>query len=183
MLTSVKGIAGKETMKDGKKFLSSIDMINEWIGRVLCFLVVLITLLVVYEVMMRRVFGAPTIWTFETTKQLYAAHFMLLTPFALLHNAHVSVTIFYQRLSARIQALLDIISYLVFFFPFAAIVLWKGFYFAEKSWAMQETSWSVFSPPLYYVKTVIPVTAALLILQGLSVFVKRIIVLIKGGAA
>lgn len=155
-------------------------MINEWVGRVLCFLVVFITLLVVFEVVMRRVFGAPTIWTFETTKQLYAAHFMLLTPFALLHNSHVSVTIFYQQLSARKKAFLDILGYLIFFFPFCTIILWQGYYFAEKSWAMRETSWSVFSAPLYYVKTVIPVTAALLILQGISIFIRRIIVFTKG---
>jgi TRAP-type mannitol/chloroaromatic compound transport system permease small subunit len=170
-------------MKDSKTILDYIDSINEWVGRVLCFLVVLITLLVVYEVAMRRIFGAPTIWTFETTKQLYAAHFMLLTPFALLHRSHVSVTIFYQAVSARKQAILDIIGYLVFFFPFCVIVLWQGFLFAEKSWGMQETSWSVFSPPLYFVKTVIPVTAALLLLQGISIFIRRVRVFIKGEAA
>lgn len=163
-----------------QKILHYIDRINEWIGRVLCFLVVAITLLVVYEVAMRRVFGSPTIWTFETTKQLYAAHFMLLTPFALLHNAHVSVNVIYQQLSARKQAFLDILGYLVFFFPFCIVVLWQGYLFAQNSWVIQETSWSVFSPPLYYIKTVIPITAALLILQGLSIFIRKVIVFVRG---
>lgn len=167
-------------MKSYSKIFYYMDMVNEWVGRVLCFLIVAITFLVVYEVVTRRVFGAPTIWTFETTKQLYAAHFMLLTPFALLHSSHVSVTIFYQQVSARKQALMDIIGYLVFFFPFCSIMLWKGYFFAEKSWAMKETSWSVFSPPLYFVKTVIPLTAALLLLQGISIFIRRIIVFVKG---
>lgn len=167
-------------MKSSDKIFYYMDMVNEWVGRVLCFLIVAITLLVVYEVITRRLFGAPTIWTFETTKQLYAAHFMLLTPFALLHNSHVSVTIFYQQVSTRKQALMDIIGYLVFFFPFCTIILWKGYLFAAKSWAMLETSWSVFSPPLYLVKTVIPLTAALLLLQGISIFIRRIRVFVKG---
>lgn len=167
-------------MNKSRNIFFYMDQVNEWVGRVLCFLVAAITLLVVYEVVMRRFFGTPTIWTFETTKQLYAAHFMLLTPFALLHNSHVSVTIFYQQLSVRKKALMDVLGYLIFFFPFCVIIVWQGYYFAEKSWAMRETSWSVFSPPLYYIKTVIPVTAALLLLQGLSIFIRRIIVLIRG---
>ena len=164
---------------EAKKITDSIDSINEWIGRVVSFLVVVITLIVVFEVFMRRVLGSPTIWTFETTKQIYAAHFMLLTPFALLHNAHVSVNIFYQKLRKKTQAVLDILTYLVFFFPFTVIILWKGTMFAHKSWSMLETSWSVFSAPLYYIKTVIPITALLLIIQGLSILIKKINILLE----
>lgn len=167
-------------MKNSDKVFHYVDMVNEWVGRVLCFLIAAITLLVVYEVFMRRFLGNPTIWTFETTKQIYAAHFMLLTPFALLHKSHVSVTIFYQMLSIRKRALIDIIGYIVFFFPFCTIMLWQGYVFAEKSWAMQETASGVFTIPLYFVKTVIPITAALLLLQGISIFLRRIVVLAKG---
>lgn len=159
---------------------NGIDFINEWIGRVSSLIILIITALVVYEVIMRKIFGSPTIWSFEVTKQVYAAHFMLLTPFALLYGSHVSVNILYQYLSKKKQAILNIITYIVFFFPFTIVVLWKGTIYAADSWAMHETSWSVFSAPLYYVKTIIPITAFLLILQGISLFLRNVKALSKG---
>lgn len=162
------------------KISNTIDNINEWIGRVFCFLVVIITLIVVYEVICRHIFGSPTIWSFEITKQIYAAHFLLLTPYALLHGSHVAVDIFHQYLKPRKQAIFNIITYIIFFFPFAIIILWKGTLYAYKSWSIMETSWSVFSAPLYYVKTIIPITAFFLILQGLSLFFRNINKLLRG---
>ncbi len=163
-----------------KRMLAVADAISEWVGKAASVLIVAITLIVVYEVVTRRFFGAPTIWTFETSNQLYAAHFMLTAAFALLHGAHVSINVIYDRFSHRARAALDVVSYVIFFFPFCIVVLWQGIIFAQTSWQMKETSWSVFAPPLYYVKTVIPVTAVLLLLQGLAIFIRRLHFALKG---
>jgi TRAP-type mannitol/chloroaromatic compound transport system permease small subunit len=74
---------------------------------------------------------------------------------------------------------LDVISYSIFFFPFTIVVFIEGYKFAAESWAAREASWSVWGPPMYPYKTVIPVTAFLLILQGFSIFVRRLYVAMK----
>ncbi len=156
-----------------------IDNINEWIGRIFSWIIVVLTLLVVLEVILRRFFGAPTIWNFEVTKQLYGLHFMILAGFALLHNSHVSIDIIESKLPKRIRAGLSLISYILFLFPFCFVLMWKGYGFAAQSWAIAETSWSIFAPPLYPIKTVIPLTALLLFLQGMSVCIKNVLILSK----
>ena len=163
-----------------RRFLKLLDEINNWIGRVFSWTIVVISLLVVIEVIMRRFLNSPTIWNFEVVKQLYGFYFMILAGYTLLHHGHVAIDLFHERLGPRKQALLDVISYLIFFFPFCIIMLWEGISFANTSWQMKETSWSVFAPPLYPIKTVIPIASALLLLQGLSIFVRRAILLVKG---
>jgi len=162
-----------------KKLVKFLDSINEWTGRIFCWLVVPLVLLTVMEVILRRFLGAPTIWSFEVLKQVYALHFMIVAGFGLLYGSHVSVDIFTMMLSKRARAILDLVSYLLFFFPFCTVSIWQGYLFASRSWAMKETSWSVFAPPLYPVKTVIVVTFILLALQGISECIKRVYI-IKG---
>jgi TRAP-type mannitol/chloroaromatic compound transport system permease small subunit len=163
------------------KILTIIDAINEWLGRVFSWIVLLLTALIVYEVILRRFMNSPTVWNFEVIVQLYGFYFMILAGYGLLHNSHVAIDILYQRFSPRTQAVLDLISYTIFFFPFCGILLWQGTIFAQTSWAMLEKSRSVFAAPLYPIKTVIPVTALLLILQGLSIYIKRLKLVFGGG--
>ncbi len=160
--------------------LAAIDRFTEWTGRIFCWLVLALTALVVLEVILRRFLNSPTTWSFEVTKQVFAFHFMLLAPYALLHKSHVAVDIFYVKLSPRRRAFLDIASYLLFFFPFLIVLIWQGIPYAANSWSMRETSFSSFSPPLYYVKTLIPVTAFLLLLQGGAMFLRHIRLAIRG---
>ncbi|MBC8460900.1 MAG: TRAP transporter small permease subunit [Deltaproteobacteria bacterium] len=163
-----------------KKILNFIDNISEWTGRIFNWTVVLLILLVVLEVILRRVFKRPTIWNFEVTIQLYALHFMILAAYALLHKSHVAIDILHEKFSKRTRAILDVTTYLIFFFPFLSVVLYKGIAYAANSWEMNEKSWSVFSPPLYPIKTIIPVMAFLLIIQGCAIFIRQLNIAIKG---
>jgi TRAP-type mannitol/chloroaromatic compound transport system permease small subunit len=155
------------------------DLINEVVGRVVSFLVVAITLIVVYDITARNVFGMPTQWVFELTKQLYAAHFILLGGYALLHDSHIRVEVVREHLSERLKHILEIIGYIVFFFPFIALMLWYGWRFAMRSWAAGETTWGVFQIPVYPIKTAIVVAAVLLLIQGLAQFVRSIVYLAR----
>ena len=105
---------------------------------------------------------------------------MIVAGYTLLHKAHVSIDIVYEKFSQRTKAILDVITYSVFFFPFLLVVLYEGIKYAANSWKIAETSWSAFAPPLYPIKTVIPITAALLLIQGASIFIRRIHMVIKG---
>jgi len=161
-------------------FAKKIDGISDWTGRVFCWLVIPLTVLIVYEVFTRRVLGAPTIWTFELSNFLYGAHFMLVAGYGLLHKSHVCIDLFVMRGSKRTAQILDLLCYFVLFFPFIIMILYHGIDFAKDSWATLETSWSTWAPPLSPIKTVIPVTAFLLLLQGISEVIKKVIFLKTG---
>ena len=163
-----------------KRILDFIDNISEWTGKIFNWTVALLILLVVLEVILRRVFNRPTIWNFEVTIQLFGFYFMILAAYALLHKSHVAVDILYARFNKRTKAIVDVITYLIFFFPFLSVVLYKGIFYAANSWEMGERSWSVFSPPLYPIKTIIPVMALLLIIQGCAIFIRQLSIAIRG---
>lgn len=155
----------------------TVDGMNDWIGRLIAWFIIPLVLLTVMEVILRRVFGTPTIWSFEVLKQIYAVHFMLAAAYGLLHGAHVSVDVFTQLMSPRKQAVLSLISYLIFYFPFCIVGGWQGYLFAATSWKMKEHTWSVFAPPIYPIKTVIIATFLLLLIQGISQVIKEIFII------
>lgn len=163
-----------------KMIIDSIDNINEWIGKICSWTVIIILILVVLEVIKRKVFNAPSLWSLDVTTHLYGFHFMIVTAYTLKHDGHVKIDIFSSRFSKKTKTIIDIISFLLFYFPFCFVLLWEGTKFASKSWAMLETGWGAFHMPLYLLKTVIPVAAFLLILQGFVIFTKKLQYLIKG---
>jgi TRAP-type mannitol/chloroaromatic compound transport system permease small subunit len=106
---------------------------------------------------------------------LYGTHFMLGTAYTLMRIGHVRTDMLYQNWSIRHQNLIDAIGYLFFFFPAMAFVLYFGWQEAAHSWAIGETSdASPWRPIIYPFKTVIPLTALLLIVQGVAEFLKSL---------
>ncbi len=137
--------------------------------------------IIVYEVITRRVFGSPHVWTYEIITFFYGFHFMILAAYALLHKSHVAIDIIYIRFSPKKQAVLDLVTYLLFFFPFVIILLYVGFDNAVASWATREKTLTARLPlVLPGMKTVTPVTALLLLLQGFAIFYRRLYFLKKG---
>jgi TRAP-type mannitol/chloroaromatic compound transport system permease small subunit len=95
--------------------------------------------------------------------------------FALLHNSHVAIDIIYNFFSERIRRIIDLFCFLVLFFPFTLVALYAGYIYAARSWAQNEKVFSVCGSPLYIIKTVIPISFALIILQGFSIFLKKLL--------
>lgn len=160
-----------------KTAIKLIDSLNDLVGKLCAYSILVMMALVVYEVITRRVFNAPTVWTFESITMVYGFHFMMVIPYTLLHKGIVNVDLLFAKLSRKGQAVMDLITYAIFFFPFVGGILFKAVPYAANSWAHRETSWSVFAPPIYPFKTVIAVAFALLLLQGLSEVMKRVLVL------
>ena len=163
-----------------KTFLNGVDQISEWTGRIFMWLIVPLTILVVFEVISRRFFDTPHIWATEVTDFIYGPHFMLLAAYTLLYKAHVRIDVIYNRFSPRTRGVLDIISYMLFFFPFCIIVLYQGIIFASTSWSIGETSESAALTIVPLVKTVLPVSIGLLLFQGLATYIRAIMQAIKG---
>jgi TRAP-type mannitol/chloroaromatic compound transport system permease small subunit len=163
-----------------KAFLNGLDQISEWSGRIFVWLIIPLTLVVAYEVVSRRVFNAPNIWATEVTDYIYGAHFMLVAAYALLYKAHVCVDIVSQAFPPRVRGMFEILAHLLFFFPFCIIMLYYGTDFAYTSWMQAETSGSAALPIVPEVKTAMPVAFALLLIQGIAVFIRSIYLTVKG---
>jgi TRAP-type mannitol/chloroaromatic compound transport system permease small subunit len=155
--------------------IAAIERVSEWTGRIVAWLVIPMTIAVTWEVVARRFFRAPTIWAFDLTYMMYGTHFMLGTAFTLMRVGHVRTDMLYQNWSVRRQSWIDAIGYLFFFFP-AMILLfyfgWQEFYHA---YSIGETSdASPWRPIVWPFKGVIPLTAILLLIQGVAELLKSI---------
>jgi TRAP-type mannitol/chloroaromatic compound transport system permease small subunit len=155
--------------------IEAIDRIADWTGRLTAWLIIPMTLAVSWEVVARHFFRAPTIWAFDVTYMLYGTHFMLGTAYTLMRLGHVRTDMLYQGWSVRRQNLIDAIGYLFFFFPAMALFFYFSGQEAYHSWEIGETSdASPWRPIVYPFKAVIPLTALLLIVQGVAEFLKSL---------
>jgi TRAP-type mannitol/chloroaromatic compound transport system permease small subunit len=155
--------------------------VGEWSGRFFAWLVIPMMLGLVYEVFARYLFNAPTVWAYDTTYMLYGSHFMLGAAYTLYRGGHIRTDFFYARFPVRRQGLIDATLYLFFFFPGMIFFLLAGFDEARHSWELLERSdVSPWRPPIYPFKTVMPVAALLLLIQGVSQFLKSVWAALKG---
>jgi TRAP-type mannitol/chloroaromatic compound transport system permease small subunit len=163
------------------KIINWIDHISEWCGKLFAWAVVILTIVVCYEVFMRYVMRAPTRWAYDVGVMLYGALFFMAGAYALARNAHVRADVIYRFLKPRTQASIDLVLFLVFFFPAAFFFIYSGYTYAERSWRMGETSSaSPFGIPVYHFKTLIPIAGAFLFLQGLAELARCVICIRDG---
>ncbi len=149
--------------------IHAIEQLSIWVGRTFGWCILILTLSVAYEVFVRYVLNAPTVWVFDMMVQMYGALFLMAGPYALAQDTHVRADVFTRFLPPRGQAWVDLVLYIVFFFPAMAALLWYGWEIAMDSWRYKEVSWN--SPAriqIYYFKTLIPVAAGLFIMQGVA---------------
>jgi TRAP-type mannitol/chloroaromatic compound transport system permease small subunit len=158
-------------MSRSERITNVIDAISIWTGKAAAWLIVPMILVMTYEVLVRK-FYQPTIWANDVATMAYGAHFSLAAAYALSKQQHIRTDFVTQHLSLRTQLWLDIIQYIVFFLPGMAMFLWLSAEFAEESWFFREQLITSWRPPAYWYKTVIPVTAALLLLQGIAEVIK-----------
>jgi len=163
-----------------KKIVNGMDQFSEWSGRIFVWLVIPLTGLVVFEVISRRFFNAPHIWSLEVIDFIFGPYFMMVAAYTLLHQAHVRIDVIYAKFSEKTRGILDIITSLVFFFPFCTIVFVQSIIFAQTSWSIGETSDSAALTVVPLIKTVIPVTFALLLIQGTANLIRSIMLVAKG---
>ncbi|RUR27668.1 TRAP transporter small permease subunit [Vreelandella nanhaiensis] len=153
----------------------AIDALNEAFGRLIAPLIAIITLIVLFDITSRFVFGRPSDWAFDVTKMLFGAHFMLMAAYGLRHHVHVEVDVLKRLLSRKKQALLELVGYVVFFVPFIWMLLKYGWLFFERAFSRGETTYGMMSIPVYPIKGVIVLAAALLLLQAIAIVLRAIL--------
>lgn len=162
-----------------RRFVKAIDSINISVGKTASFLVAAITGIVVYEVLSRGLFNEPTIWVHELSGMLFGAVFMLGAGYTLYHGGHIRVDILISRLRPRVQALIDIITYLLIA-VYGSIVLWKGWDFAVRAFIRMDVTDSGWQPLVFPIKFVIVLGVFLLMLQLLAKYIRDFHMLFTG---
>ena len=157
------------------KTIHVIDTFTDWWGRIVCWLIVPMVLGLTYEVVARYVFQAPTIWAFDMTYMLYGSLFMLGAAYALLKGGHIRTDMLYEKYSERTKGYVDAIAYLGFFFPGMLLLFFASIDEAWHAWSIMERSeQTAWRPILAPFKTVVPLTALLLLVQGVSEVLKAL---------
>jgi len=168
-------------MQQTQRILFAIDSISTFAGKLFAWCVVVMTFAISYEVFMRYVMRNPTTWAYDAGYILYGALFIMAGAYALATGAHVRGDVLYRMFPPRWQAGVDLALYLVFFYPAIIALIYSGYIFAEASWRVGEhSSSSPAGPPLYHFKSLIPIAAVFLFLQGLAE-VTRCIICLKDG--
>ena len=151
----------------------AIESLSVWVGRAFGWCILVLTLSVSYEVFVRYALNMPTVWAFDMMVQMYGALFLMAGPYALAQDTHVRGDVLYRLFPVKWQARVDFTLYLLFFFPGILALFWYGWEIAADSWRYQEVSWN--SPAriqIYFFKTLIPLVAFLLILQGFAELIR-----------
>ncbi|MCK4794857.1 MAG: TRAP transporter small permease subunit [Desulfobacteraceae bacterium] len=161
------------------RVLHFIDSFSDWSGKIASVLVFGILGVLLYEIVARYLFNAPTLWAHETSGFIFGFYFLLGAAYCLRTKGHVSVDILYDRLSTRTQAILDVVTF-VLFLAVCITLIWYGGKAAANSWRLNEHTSSLWGPPLYPLRTVVPIGALLLLIQGVGKFVRDFTTAVTG---
>ena len=129
----------------------------------------------------RYVLSAPTTWAFDFSYITYGALFLMAGAYTLSRNGHVRADVLYRFWKPRTQATMDLVLYIIFFLPAVLAFIYAGWRYAEMSIRFKEVS--IFSPagiPVFPLKTLVPVTGVLLLLQGFAEIVRCIMCIRTG---
>ena len=164
-----------------EKYIYFFESLSIWIGRAFGWCILVLTLSVTYEVFVRYVLNAPTVWAFDMMVQMYGGLFLMAGAYALAQDAHVRGDVLYRLFPVKMQARIDLTLYIFFFFPGMLALFYFGFEIASDSWRYKEVSWN--SPAriqIYFFKSLIPLAGGLLILQGISESMRCILCIREG---
>ncbi len=157
------------------KTIRIIDGFSEWSGKAVAWLILPLVVGLTYEAIARYLFNAPTLWAFDLSYMLYGAIFMLGAHYTLLKGAHIRTDMFWERFSVRTKGRIDAAAYLFFFFPAMILLLYASVDEAWHSWQMGELSeQTAWRPILWPFKGIVPATALLLLIQGVSELLKSL---------
>jgi TRAP-type mannitol/chloroaromatic compound transport system permease small subunit len=155
--------------------LLGIDRLSAFMGKAFAWCIIALTGVVVYEIIMRYVFRAPTSWAYDVSYMLYGTLFMMAGAYALSRNGHVRGDFLYRNFRPANQARLDLVLYVLFFFPAIFAFMISGWSFAHISFLQNERSmFSPTGPVIWPFKFLIPVVGVLLLLQGVVEVVRCI---------
>lgn len=164
-----------------KRVILGIDQLSKTIGHAFAWCIVILTLGTCYEVFVRYLLNNPTSWAFDFSYLMYGAVFYMAGAYTLSRGGHVRADMFYRLWRPRIQASVELVLYVIFFFPGILALVYSGWLYGYDSARILEVS--VNSPagiPIWPLKMMIPFGAGLIALQGLAEVLRCIVCLREG---
>ena len=161
-------------------FVKTVNNINEAVGKAVAWLTAALVVLVCFDVVARKLFNFSKIWIMEMEWHLYALIFLMAAGYALKHNRHVRVDLFYEKFNVRDKALTNFWGHLIFLIPWCCMVIWASFHYAMESFMMNEGSAEPGGlPARYIIKFSITIGIFLLLLQSIAGVIESGMVLFK----
>ena len=148
-----------------------VDRISIWAGKAVAWLIVPMFMVLVYEVLVRKFFR-PTVWANDIATMCYGAHFFLAGAYTLHLQKHIRTDFFSKNWTLKTQVRMDIAQYLLIFLPGMVMFTWISLEFARESWDLKEALMTTWRPPAYWYKAVMPLSAILILLQGMAEVLK-----------
>ncbi len=151
------------------RYIYGMDLLSRTIGHAFAWCILILTLGTSYEVFMRYLLNAPTSWAFDFSYTMYGAMFYMAGAYTLSRGGHVRCDMFYRLWPPRTQATVELVLYILFFFPGIVALVVSGWSYGLESMRIREVS--VNSPagvPIWPLKMLIPFGAGLLALQGVG---------------
>jgi len=163
------------------KTIVRIDKFSKWTGNVVCWITVPLIFGMVYEVLARKFFLAPTIWAYDISRFLYGALFMLGAGYALSKGVHIRADFLYRNFKIKTQGIIDFTLYILFYFPGLLVFLYMTTGFLQESIMRGErgmdTTWM---PYMWPIKTCLWFGIIFLLIQGVSELFKSYYAATKG---
>jgi len=161
------------------RFLTTVDEISEWSGRISSYLVWVGIIMLSWEVIARYCFNAPTVWAHGYSQRIFGSYFVLVGAYTLLHNGHVRVDVVYNQFSFRGKKVLDLVNY-GFLLLWSSVMIIEGWTFFLSSLEVGECDEMVLAHPVYPVKFVLLVGFVLIALQAIALSIIAVASMIKG---
>jgi TRAP-type mannitol/chloroaromatic compound transport system permease small subunit len=164
-----------------QRLIYTIDQLSKTIGHGFAWCIIIVTFGTCYEVFVRYVLNDPTSWAFDMSYLMYGAVFFMAGAYTLSRAGHVRADMFYRLWPDRVQAGVELVLYVIFFFPGILALVIAGSGYGFESMRIREVS--VNSPagvPIWPLKMMIPVGGALIALQGFAEFLRCVLCLRDG---
>ena len=163
------------------RLIYAIDQLSKTVGHAFAWCIIILTLGTSYEVFVRYALDDPTSWAFDFSYIMYGALFYMAGAYALSRGGHVRADMFYRLWRPRTQATVELVLYILFFFPGILAMISSGWVYGNESMKILEKS--INSPvgiPIWQIKMLIPVGALLIALQVLAEVLRCVLCLRDG---
>jgi TRAP-type mannitol/chloroaromatic compound transport system permease small subunit len=151
------------------RFIYGVDQLSRMVGHAFAWCIIILTLGTSFEVFVRYALNNPTSWAFDFSYLMYGGLFFMAGAYTLSRNGHVRGDFIYRMWPARMQGVIELVLYILFFFPGVLALMYAGWGYGYEAFRIREVS--VNSPvgvPVWQLKLLIPFGAALLAIQGVA---------------
>jgi TRAP-type mannitol/chloroaromatic compound transport system permease small subunit len=179
MATSAKRQGPADPWRPVRRLIRYIDLTSKWSGYLIAPVALAYMLIIVYEVAMRYLFVRPTNWAHELSTFLFGAQFMLGGAFCLWRGSMVNVEILHVHIPLRLRAGIDAVL-MILPITICLLMFWLGGQMFLSSLIQLERTNTVWAPPLYPLRGVIPLAAALMLSQVLAQLLRRLYTVFTG---